>query len=204
VADEGDESGDVFRSELEADERVAWSGRPARGAWFSGGDFHLIPFSLLWCGFVVFFEVSAIRSYRDGGPFFPVIWGVPFIAVGLYMLLGRFVVKAWWKRHTYYAATNKRVLSLTTRPRRVLQSLRLSQIPVINKSIRQDGIGTLTFGYAPLWYAANRNTGLGFSYDTYPAGVFSFFDIPDAEEAYRLVNSLREGAEQASPPSPSS
>jgi len=45
---------------------------------------------ILWAGFAIFWERSAIR---DGDPFHLV--GVPFVVVGLYIVMGRFLVDAW-------------------------------------------------------------------------------------------------------------
>ena len=57
-------SRDVFESGLRPGERVLWQGQPdvraysLRGAWF------LIPFSLMWGGFAIFWEVTVIRTPR--------------------------------------------------------------------------------------------------------------------------------------------
>jgi hypothetical protein len=39
-----------------------------------------------------------------------VLWGVPFVVIGQYMIWGRFLYDAWLKPRTYYGITNRRVL----------------------------------------------------------------------------------------------
>ena len=41
-----------------------------------------------------------------------VLWGVPFVVIGQYMVWGRFLYDAWLKPRTYYGITNRRVLIL--------------------------------------------------------------------------------------------
>jgi hypothetical protein len=41
-----------------------------------------------------------------------VLWGVPFVVIGQYMIWGRFLYDAWLKPRTYYGITNRRVLIL--------------------------------------------------------------------------------------------
>ena len=45
---------DAFRGRLLAGERVMWSGRPARGVMFTARDIFLVPFSVVWVGFAIF------------------------------------------------------------------------------------------------------------------------------------------------------
>jgi hypothetical protein len=71
---------------LLAGERILWSGRPAQGLLFTGNDAMLIPFSLLWGGFAIFWEVSALNQPNTG--YFGV-FGIPFVLMGLYLIVGR-------------------------------------------------------------------------------------------------------------------
>ena len=69
-------------------------------------DIVLVPFSLIWTGFFVFFE----RSQVNGGSLFSAIYAVPFLVVGSYAVLLRVFVK-WWARHRqHYAITNLRAV----------------------------------------------------------------------------------------------
>jgi hypothetical protein len=76
---------------LEPGERVLWSGRPAPGLTFRPADGFLIPFSLLWCGFAIFWEASVLRI--PGAPFFFPLFGAVFVAAGLYFVFGRFLFR---------------------------------------------------------------------------------------------------------------
>ena len=53
----------VISKELASEERLLWSGRPQQGVVFRRTDLFLIPFSLLWCEFVVFWEATVLTRY---------------------------------------------------------------------------------------------------------------------------------------------
>lgn len=110
-----------------------------RGAWY------LIPFSLLWGGFAIFWEVSALAS--GAGPFFA-LWGVPFVAIGLYLIFGRIFVarrEAYW---THHAVTNRRVVILAGAFSRRTIEMALTDLPPSRLEERASGLGTITFGAA--------------------------------------------------------
>lgn len=126
--------------ELERNERQLWSGAPQQGLVFRSSDAFMIPFSIFWAGFAVFWEVSALKS---GGPPFFALWGIPFVLVGLYVTLGRFVADAWRRNRTTYALTSDRVL---IRSGRSLKSLTLRTLSDVTLIERSNGRGTITFG----------------------------------------------------------
>src|SRR4051812_33856940 len=90
-------------------ERLLWSGRPDPSVRFTGKDAFLIPFSLMWGGFAIFWEAAAIAGTKGSSRFF-ILWGIPFVAIGLYMIFGRFILKARRKRETAYGLTDQRAL----------------------------------------------------------------------------------------------
>ena len=68
---------------------MLWSGRPGQGIVFTGRDVFLVPFSLVWCGFAIFWETSVSRTQAPG---FFLVWGAMFVTLGLYFVAGRFLV----------------------------------------------------------------------------------------------------------------
>jgi hypothetical protein len=97
--------------ELASDERLLWQGRPRGGINLRGSDFFLIPFSLLWGGFAIFWEFMAVNVPKKE----PVAWifplfGIPFVVMGLYFIFGRFLLDAAMRARTEYAITTRRAI----------------------------------------------------------------------------------------------
>lgn len=189
-----------FQSELTPGESVIWAGQPSRKVIFHKEDVYLIPFSLLWGGFAIFWEASVLgfmggSSTDHSTRWFLLLWGVPFVLVGQYIIWGRFIYAAWKKGNIQYAVTNKRVLVLDV-PRRRLTAAFLEQIPIMDKTLRLDGIGTLRFGNPPV--RTGRSSGFA-GWDALNSGdVPTFVDIEGADTVYRLVNEQREQKMKAS------
>jgi hypothetical protein len=163
-----------LQPDLLPDEHLLWSGRPRGGLLLRPSDALAIPFSLMWCGFAVFWEASVLKS---NSPFFFGLWGIPFVAIGLYMVFGRFVVDAYRRARTFYGVTNQRVLIKQVGPGGRLRSLSLRSLPEINVSERSDGGGRISFGAQGL-AAWNRNA--------------SWWGSNDAQPAFELASGLRE------------
>lgn len=75
---------------LESGEEALWTGQPHQGLMFHAGDILLIPLSLFWGGGVLYWEYMALTT---GAPLFFVLWGIPFLLVGIYLVVGRFSSK---------------------------------------------------------------------------------------------------------------
>jgi hypothetical protein len=131
------------------------------------------------------------RAHGNPAGWIFLLWGIPFVVVGQYLIWGRFFYAAWKKSRILYALTQKRLLILDTVWKRSLQSTYIDQIPVIDKSLRADGIGTLRFGHLPLQTGRRSISGFD-SLNTY--GVPVFVDIENAEAVYAQVAELREKA----------
>jgi hypothetical protein len=185
-----DDRGIVDRN-LSAGEHVQWLGRPDPAKHFNAGDVYLVPFSILWAGFSIFWEATAIAS--GAGPFFA-LWGIPFIVIGLYVVVGRFFYKAYRKRHTLYAVTDRRVLILAQRRRgERVDAMYLRAIPTISTSVDSAGRGSVQFGNTSPFGMWNANSGMEFfgRVNSATTGV-AFYDVDDARAVGDLVERLRE------------
>lgn len=138
-----DETQNVIQGQLASGERLLWHGRPEQGILFRPADAFMIPFSLLWGGFVLFWEYSAISMEA---PLFFVLWGIPFVAVGLYMIVGRFLVDAKQRATTFYGVTSQRVIIVSGISSRKVKSLNLRTLSDLSLDERARGNGSISFG----------------------------------------------------------
>lgn len=130
--------------DLFAGERVLWEGAPTKFPVFDSGDVLLVPFSLLWCGFAVFWTIGATGA---GGATPFTLFGLFFVALGLYFVFGRLIVR-WLKlRGTAYTVTDRRIIVTSTAfGRRRENSAYLNTLPPPVLSRGVDMAGTITFG----------------------------------------------------------
>jgi len=177
----------LFQTELQPGEHIEWTGRPDYRHIFSTIDILLIPFSILWGGFAIFWEISTIVIHA---PVLFSLGGMPFVIVGLYLIVGRFFYRRWEKQHTWYAVTNQRIMILTTTFGHKTQSIFLKTLPRIDKSITSNGSGTLIFGTSmPFGLGGNSGWIMGNTGRYVPP---AFYDISSVQHVYDLINRLRQ------------
>ncbi len=123
---------------------MLWTGQPQQRIVFRGTDFFMVPFSVLWCGFAIFWEWSVLQAPKAPG-FFP-LFGIPFVAIGLYIVIGRFFVEEKQRSKTFYAVTNERILIISGVLARRVKSLALRTLSDLSLSEISGGKGTISFG----------------------------------------------------------
>ena len=164
------------RPYLAPGEVILWRGKPGKGNLFVQQDIFLIPFSIFWCGFAVFWEVTVLVS---GAPFFFGIWGIPFVCVGLYIVFGRFLWKAHIRKHTAYVITNRKIVRC--RKNRI-DMLEGKNMPSAHITAHKDGSGTIRFGQ-PTY--GRRNNGFG-TEET----LFTLDNVPDVARVQQILFSM--------------
>jgi hypothetical protein len=178
-----------FAYELLPGEEILWMDRPDPRRIFSSEDILLIPFSLLWGGFAVFWN-SMVWSM--GAPFFFRLFGLPFLVIGLYLIVGRYIYRMWRKRHTYYAVTDQRVLILNTMFGGKLDALPVDRLPeMIKKGGYNGAVGTIMFGQFVQPISSYRRSRNSFPTDPFTSGHPGFYDIPNVNEVFAMLNDLQ-------------
>jgi len=171
--DAGDRDPDLsIREVLDPGERLLWSGRPQQGLLLRSSDWLYIPLSLLWCGFAVAWEALQVLT---GGSLFFVLWGIPFVLAGLYLVVGRFFADARRRKKTYYAVTERRILIVPGPARRRVKSIDLKSVSESRLIARRDGRGTIE-----LW-----------DVDEYPLPPLEL--IPDAQKVHEIIRQAQGG-----------
>lgn len=175
---------------LHPGERVLWQGQPDVRAYSLRGAWYLIPFSFLWGGFAIIWEVAVLVS--RAGLLFD-LWGIPFVAIGLYLIFGRIPVARREARRTHYAVTNQRVLIVTEAFGRRIVEMALADLPPAQLEERSSGLGTITFGTTiggfrppPGWPTMGMH-----------AQAPAFTSIRDAARVYRIVQDAKAAARHA-------
>jgi hypothetical protein len=186
---------EAVQPEMTSGESILWAAQPNTSGIFHREDLYLIPFSLLWGGFAIFWEAGVAgywgSSRTHPAPAFFMLWGIPFVVIGQYMIWGRFIVAAWKKRRTFYALTNRRAIVVQDGWSRKTASAYLDTLPTLIKEGGSNGIGTLRFTPAEsMWSGRRNNWGVwdGMSVGDVPV----FRDIEDVDSIYRLVSEQRE------------
>jgi hypothetical protein len=142
---------------LESNERLIWWDRPHRGIVFRPADAFLIPFSLVWVSMPGVGVISMLRGGATSPTPFSLV-PVLFVAIGLYLLIGRFFYDAWRRARTVYGLTNSRVLIV--QPWKY-KSLDLAGISEINLQLRRSGRGSIVFGPEYGVFDRRGNSGWG-------------------------------------------
>ena len=170
--------------DLGAGERLLWSGIPRQGIVVRTADALLVPFSVMWGGFAIIWELTVLRR---GLPWFFALWGVPFVLVGLYIMIGRFFYDSLRRRRTAYGLTTERVILVSGVQTQRITSLSLATLTNISVEVRDDGSGTISFG--PTQTIAPRYRGAWTGAPVEP----SFELIADARHVYEMLREAQAG-----------
>ena len=179
------QSQSAFQAYLMPGERVLWAGQPKQGLALSGRDTFLIPFSLFWGGFAIFWNAIVWVAPFDSGDsrdWFFKLWGLPFLVIGAYLIIGRFFHDAHIRKKLFYAVTDQRVLVLRGSK---ITSLDIRRLPRLELTEQRDGTGTLAFEAASFGYWGGMH---GFSWWLPSLSTATqFFRIDNPRTVYNLI-----------------
>lgn len=175
------DSEQALREHLDNDEKLLWAGKPQTGIVFGRSDIFLIPFSILWCGFAIFWVIMASQAG------FFALFGVPFVLIGLIMVFGRFIIDAKQRENTVYGLTSNRIIIKSGIYRKTIKSLNIRTLSDVEFEEKADGSGTITIG--PKNPMNMMNAGM----DWWPGTKSnpSLKLIPEVRQVYRTIIELQ-------------
>lgn len=169
---------------LDVNEDVVWCDKPAKKFVFTSADIFTTLFGAVWLSFSVFWVFSAYMSTEStDGTFniFP-LFGIPFVVVGLYLLLFRHIVSFAKRKNMVYALTNKRALIVHTGKRQYVQEYRYENISNIQMKCDDNDIGSIFFLTGEVRY----NNGRSYS------STSGIFGIKDTKKVYKILSQCME------------
>lgn len=167
-----------FNSYLEADEYILWQGKPERVSFFRKESIFTIPFGL----FFFVFACSWCFGASAFSPFFA-LFGLPFMAVGLYVAFGSGIHRAIILSSTEYAITNKKLIRVS---KNRVDTVRAEKIGELKIEMHSNGTGTITFMQPETYYRSGR------WYKSYPDGAFGFHSIENVKDPTRVQQRINE------------
>jgi len=178
---------DDFSGYLLPGESMVWTGKPRGGLVLTAADAFLIPFSLFWTGFAVFWNATV---WASNAPVFFRLFGLPFLIGGIYLTIGRFWIDAIVRSHQFYAVTNRRIMMRRSRWFPSLKSLDIQHLPLLELEERADGTGTISFASSASPYGWRGYGMWSQAFDPTPR----FFRIEGAREVYELIQKQKAAA----------
>lgn len=162
-----------YKKYLIDSEYVLWEGKPEKGNIFNASELPIVIFSFVWLAFSLFWELTVIKS---GAPIIFSLWGIPFIVIGVYLLIGRFIQKAFLRNKTYYVITNKNIIVKTGSKIKIYNG---NDLPSMDIEIHKNGNGTIIF-YQDVYIRRNSR------YNNY----FMLENIADVTQVQNAINRM--------------
>jgi hypothetical protein len=188
---------DRLTAELQPGERVVWSGQPDTSRWFPPDEPGRVAMNRAVGAFAIALSALILGTNLSDGisvfDAFPIVAGLVFAVLGLYLLPGRVIARRYFGRRTTYALTNLRALVI--RPARSvgrrMSSVLLASSPTVSERIYDDGYGTVWIGATiyqrAAWFAGDPGW---LNVKPYERQDVTFWNIPEAAEVSRLARQL--------------
>ena len=126
------------KSHMLPQERVLWKGQPEKGNYLESQDNFILSFSVIWLVFSLYFEYHNFKS----GDTSSALFGLIFVAIGLYLVIGRFIYAHYMRDKTFYVVTNK---NLIIKKGHRVTIHKKAELPPMTLILHKDGNGTIIF-----------------------------------------------------------
>jgi len=170
-------------------ERLLWAGKAPAGLILRSSDWVNIPLAALFCAFTAFWEKTVLTT---PAPAFFRLWGIPFVAAGLYGLVGRFIVESYLRATTYYAVTDQAAYVIRTDRFPIVRRYAGSALDAAQLEPESNGSGNIRFVAVPSPFG--QRTWYGGSYAAWSLStVDAFYSVANVADVYRLVTEAAAG-----------
>ena len=169
---EYNEAYSYFKPFLQPDETLLWCGAPGPGKINSYGRVPIF-FSIIWLGFSLTWEAIAITN----GILVMVLFGLPFVLIGLSITLGAPIKNAKLKGKIFYAVTDQRLL---IREGENVEIFTPDRLPPMQIRMNKNGTGSIFFEDS---YYTSRN---GNQYHC----LCSLQNLPDVVQAQNALTTI--------------
>lgn len=168
---------DEVRWQMRADEKPLWIGYPIPRRFALKQGLPMFLFAIPWTGISAAFEAGAMKS----GSIFMLLWGIPFIVIGL-RLLASPLWEYWRARRTVYVVSDRRLLILGGLLRPSTKSFAVSDIGPLEVDAGGDGSGSIVFSQH-----RTRDPEGGWTVEK-----IGFIAVPNVREAAEHIASLKD------------
>lgn len=138
---------EFFQPFLQPGEPVLWCGAPGPGKLSNTGTIPLL-FGLVWLVFSLFWEATVVMS----GQIVMMLFGLPFVIIGVLMVFGEPLRRAKLKGKVYYVVTDRRLL---IRQGQELKIFTPEMLPPMQIRMNANGTGTIYFERMATYRSAN-------------------------------------------------
>jgi hypothetical protein len=178
---------DSWNGILGPDEEILWQGQPRSTIDWSGLLNPITLMGVFFTGFSLFWIAMAISLTAGSGAPFPFnvfpLFGLPFLAIGLWMMGGRLVLDAWLRGHTWYTLTNQTAfVARNALGRKTLESWPIADM---DRIVWEDGSpGSVIFHMKHSSMPVSRRNATRIRF-------LGFHQIDEAQQVYGLMRRAR-------------
>ncbi len=172
-----------------ADERLLWTGKPVKEIRLLPSEKIIMVFGAFWTAFSAFWIAMAYAGTAEMegdaimANIFP-LFGIPFLLVGLYLMIISPIRAKRKRKNVEYALTDKRVLIFYNNKIQSLQAFKYNEIQNISFGCDADGVGIVTFLSA--FATMIGGNGLNVKSRRTAGTLYGFYNIDNVKKVYKI------------------
>ncbi len=194
-------TGDGWDGLLAEGEYILWQGQPVPGINWSDALNGVTLFGIFFAAFALFWMAGSFAMILGSDAPLPLflfpLFGLPFLAIGLFMAFGRLIWDDRVRRHTWYSVSTRQIfVARDVLGKRRLDSFDIAQI--IDLDLVDGAPGSVLFKVEePLGYRTSRRPGpggMGMAVHQIGTGLHR---LPDARAVFSMIRDQQRALRRA-------